>query len=344
MAQHFLLSAKSRQLSLIQIAKLSDSEAHSLLCQIRWGSEYMVVCPKCGVRHQAYRLKTRNQWRCKHCKYQFSITSKTIFSNRKLNLQTYLFAIALFVNAVKGISSMQLSRDLNVTYKTAFILSHKIRESLQAQKELFPLSNEVHIDATYVHSAPRKKNKKSDRLDRRLKENANPYKRAIFVMRERFLTSETKRDSNKVGAKHTFTFPILSENGSVIKKLTKEYIAPNTTVCADENPAYDDLLINYDLKRVNHQKEYCSDEGITNNLAESFFARFKRCYYGQVHKMSNKYLDNYANEIAYREDMRRENNLTIFKDIIDKCLSTDDETDWSGYWQGNHRTQERLVV
>lgn len=228
MAQHFLLSSSARKLSPFKIARLSDAEAFSLLHELRWRSENEQVCPKCGVQHQAYFISTRKQWRCKHCKHTFSITSGTIFANHKLPIQTYLFAIALFVNAVKGISACQLSRDLNVQYKTAFTLAHKIRESLIVQREIFPLVGEVHIDATYVHSAPRPKNKKIERVDRRLKANTNPNKRAVLVMRERYSEQETASNPQLVGAKKTITFPILSENTDTVKKLATAYIEPVT--------------------------------------------------------------------------------------------------------------------
>ena len=166
--QHFLLSSQAKTLSFKQIMLMTEDDVFALLCELRWGSSEEVVCPNCGCCHQAYFISSRKQWRCKHCKHTFSITSGTIFANHKLPIQTYLFAIALFVNAVKGISACQLSRDLNVQYKTAFTLAHKIRESLIVQRELFPLSGEVHIDGTYVHSAPRPKNKKAERVDRRL--------------------------------------------------------------------------------------------------------------------------------------------------------------------------------
>ena len=344
MTQHFLLSSKARTLSPLKIALLSDDEARSLLCQIRWGSEENVVCPKCGVQHLAYRIASRHQWRCKHCNHTFSVTSGTIFADRKLPIQTYLYAIALFVNAVKGLSAYQLSRDLNVQYKTAFTLAHKIRESLQIQKQLFPLSGEIHIDGTYVHSAPRPKNKKSERVDRRLKENANPHKRSILVMRSRYDKSESEANPYLVGAKKTLTFQILSENTQVVNKLATAYIEQGSRIHADENSAYDELMVHYDLRRVNHQKEYRSDEGVTNNLAESYFSRFKRMIMGTHHKISNKYLDNYANECAYREDNRRVDNLTLFNDTLGQCLATENKTDWQGYWQGNHRQAERLVM
>lgn len=344
MAQHFLLTSKAKTLSLMKLARLSDSEAHDLLCEIRWGSCEEQVCPRCGIKHKAYAYPARKQFRCRHCKHQFSVTSGTIFADRKLSIQTYLYAIALFVNAAKGLSACQLSRDLNVQYKTAFTLAHKIRESLQIQKQLFPLSGEIHIDGTYVHSAPRPKNKKSERVDRRLKENANPHKRSILVMRSRYSEEETAENPYLVGAKKTLTFPILSENNQVVNKLATSYIKAGSRIHADENSAYDELMIHYDLRRVNHQKEYRSDEGITNNLAESYFSRFKRMIIGTHHKISNKYLDNYANECAYREDNRLVDNLSLFNSTLGQCLATDNTTDWQGYWQGNHRQAERLIM
>lgn len=68
-----------------------------------------------------------------------------------------------------------------------------------------------------------------------------------------------------------------------MKKLAQVYIKPNGRIQADENSSYDELMINYDLQRVNHQREYRSDDCITNNLAASYLARFKRMYYGQIH-------------------------------------------------------------
>ncbi|SUB34394.1 Transposase and inactivated derivatives [[Pasteurella] mairii] len=252
----------------------------------------------------------------KHCKHTFSITSGTIFADRKLPIQTYLFAIALFVNAVKGISVCQRSRDLNVQYKTSFTLAYKIRERLIVRSGLFPLSgSKIHIDGTYAHSAPRLKNKKADRVDKLLKENANPNKHAILIMRECYAEQETLSNPQLVGAKRTITFPILSENTETVKKLANAYIESNSHIHTNENSAYDELIVDYDLRCVNHQKEYRSDEGVTNNLAKNYFSRFKRKCYGKVHKMSNIYLDNYANEIAYREYACKLDN---FNDIISK--------------------------
>jgi hypothetical protein len=115
-------------------------------------------------------------------------------------------------------------------------------------------------------------------------------------------------------------------------------------ICADESDAYDLLHAKYEVRRVNHSQEYRADDGTTNNLAESYFSRFRRFHIGQIHKAAPKYLDNYANEMAYREDTRRWSNGDIFRDILGKCARALVSRDWCGYWQGNHRLGESLAV
>ena len=119
-----------------------------------------------------------------------------------------------------------------------------------------------------------------------------------------------------------------------MKSFADKFIKPNTQINTDESTAYDVLLPYYDLRTVNHKEEYRSDLGVTNNQAESLFSRFKRMYYGQIHKISNEYLLNYANEIAYREDNRRTSNKAQFIDVLSRCLkTTNDNNEWCGYWQ-----------
>ena len=92
------------------------------------------------------------------------------------------------------------------------------------------------------------------------------------------------------------------------------YFVPGAVICADESDAYDLLHAKYAVRRVNHGKAYRADDGTTNNLAESYFSRFRRFHIGQIHKAAPTYLDNYANEMAYREDTRRWSN----GDILDR--------------------------
>jgi transposase-like protein len=335
MSQHFLLSANARTLSVRKVMEMTDDQAFQLFKEVRWGEGDEVVCPDCGTIGKHYFIKTRKQWRCKDCKHTFSVTSGTIFAFHKLPLRVYLSAIAIYTNAVKGLSALQLGRDLGVQYKTAFVLAHKIRESLIEHRDESLLSGEIHMDGAYVNGHIRPENRKEDRVDRRLVENQRPDKRCVFVMSQRAETDQNGK---------TLTFVIKSENQTDVGNLAKSFIQKGSVICADESNAYDALHAKFDTRRVNHSKEYRSTAGITNNLAESYFSRFRRMQYGQTHKFGNQYLANYANEAAYREDTRRLPNGEIFMDITKKCAQTRTNRDWCGYWQGNKRQEERLAA
>ena len=343
MTQHFLLSAKARTLSVRKVMELTNDQAFQLFKEVRWGAGEEVACPSCGAIGKHYFQRTRKQWRCKDCNHTFSVTSGTIFAFHKLPLRVYLAAIAIYTNAVKGISALQLSRDLGVQYKTAFVLAHKIRESLMEHRDAAPLGGEVHMDGAYVNGHIRPKNKKEDRIDRRLAIHQKPGKRCVFVMRQKAEKIETDGDTIK-GSNKTLTFIIKAENQADVSKLADDFVKKGSTICADESNAYDPLHAKFDTRRVNHSIEYRADDGTTNNLAESYFSRFRRMQYGQVHKFGNLYLANYANEAAYREDTRRWANGRIFNDIMKKCARTLTNRDWCGYWQGNKRQEERLAA
>jgi transposase-like protein len=134
MAQHFLLSTAARTLSLAKVMRMSDDQAYDAFKAIRWAAtEGDATCIKCGSC-KVYEITTRRIFKCGDCKAQFSVTSGTIFASRKMRLRDLLAAIAIFVNGAKGHSALQLSRDLDCQYKTAFVLSHKIREALTAEQ------------------------------------------------------------------------------------------------------------------------------------------------------------------------------------------------------------------
>lgn len=133
MGRRFLLSAAARTLSLASVARMSDEEARATFQRIRWadngGEPY---CPRCGGLKVKARA-TRPVWKCAGCKYQFSVTAGTLFDNRKRPIRDYLLAIAIFANGAKGHSVLQLSRDLGCQYKTAFVLAHKLLETLEEE-------------------------------------------------------------------------------------------------------------------------------------------------------------------------------------------------------------------
>lgn len=336
MAQPFLLTAQARDLSLMKLFNMSEEEAFESFKAVRWSdNKGEPICPLCGSCDEHYFLKTRRHFRCKACNHTFSVTSGTLFASHKLPLKVYLIAIALFTNAVKSISALQFSRDLDVQYKTAWVLSHKIRESLMLNQDDKKLSGVCEVDGVYVGNYLRPANNIDARIDRR--KAYKPNKRTVISIRQR-----AEEGSDSVGSVKTKTFITKGENTSDIKEIIYNSVELGATIHADEHTGYDHFHAHYDMRRVNHGVEYKSVDGACNNQSESFNARFRRMQYGQCHKISNLYLSNYANEIAYREDTRRLSNGAIFADIFSKCLSTPVSNEFCGYWQGNKRVSERL--
>src|SRR5436190_24210034 len=136
MSSHFLLSAKARTFSLSAVLRMTDEEAETAFGPIRWpGTDGKPVCPHCECP-AVYNCREANgapRWRCKACRKDFSVTSGTLFAFHKMPLRTYLLAIAIFCNEVKGKSMLALSRDLGVQYKTSFVLAHKMREAMASE-------------------------------------------------------------------------------------------------------------------------------------------------------------------------------------------------------------------
>jgi transposase-like protein len=134
MSQHFLLSAKARTLSLAMVLRMTDLEAETSFRNLRW-VDGKAICPhcECPTVYECRRPSGALRFRCKACRKDFSITSGTLFAHHKMSLQTYLAAIAIFCNEVKGKSALALSRDLGTQYKTAWVLAHKLREAMASE-------------------------------------------------------------------------------------------------------------------------------------------------------------------------------------------------------------------
>ena len=316
MAQHFLLTAAARNLSLKDIFRMSDDQAHGTFQAIRFASNGgNAFCPRCGST-EVYTYAARRIWKCKACQHQFSVTSGTIFASRKLPVRDYLAATAIFVNSVKGISALQLGRDLDVQYKTAFVLAHKLREALTAEQAQVVLSGVVEVDGVYVGGHIRQENAKADRTDRRLAANAK--RQSVVVARQ--------RDGG------TRTFKVAKESDAI--DLIRTVVAPGSVVHADEAGGWDKLHAFYEMHRINHSVAFSLD-GACTNQAESFFSRLRRAEISQHHHISGKYLGFYAAEMAWREDNRRVPNGAQHQAAIGAALGHPVSRVWAGYWQRN---------
>lgn len=316
MAQHFLLSARARTLSLASVARMSDEEAHQRFVEIRWAENGgQPVCARCGGV-VLYTYKARRIWKCKACTHQFSVTSGTIFASRKLPVRDYLLAIAIFVNGAKGISALQLGRDLDVQYRTAFVLAHKLREAMASEYAGMQVEGTVEVDGAYVGGHIRPANEKKNRIDRRLAQNQTGKRRVVVIARQRngrTLTTVTKTEADGV---------------AFVAKVVK----PGSVVHADEATHWDVLHARFPTKRINHQVAY-SLNGACTNQAESFLARLRKMIDGQHHHVSPQYLYQYANHAAWMEDHRRLSNGDLACRMTNLALAHPISRVWKGYWQ-----------
>jgi transposase-like protein len=313
--QHFLLSAAARTLSLAKVMRMSDDEAFETFKAVRWAeTNGEPVCPRCGCV-DIYNLSDNRRFKCAGCLHKFSVTSGTIFASRKMHLRDILGAIAIFVNGAKGHSALQLSRDLDCQYRTAFVLLHKLREALTSEQEE-TLDGEVEVDGAYFGGYVKPANHLENRVDRRLAENRSGKRKVVVVMRERMGQIITK---------------VTGSEGAAVSSIMQR-VAAGTIIHADEASSWDALSAKYDTRRINHSECY-SDGNACTNMAESFFSRLRRAEMGTHHHISGRYLHLYAGEMGWREDYRRVSNGEQFLAATGAALGHPVSRQWKGYWQ-----------
>jgi transposase-like protein len=327
MAQHFLLSAAARSLSAAKVMRMSDNGVENVFLRLRWpDTDGKPVCPGCGctICYACPRSTTGLRWRCKACRGDFSITSGTLFAWHKLPLRTYLLAIVAFCNEVKGKSMLACARELDVQYKTAFVLAHKLREAVASSMKALRIGGEgrvAEIDGAYFGGHVRPENLVADRIDRRLAENQSGKRQVVVVMRE--------RDGR--------TLPQVYSAEEAAVPAIRQRINKGTVVHADESPAWNKLHARFAMQRINHQDGY-SIGGACTNAAESYFSRLRRGELGHHHHIAGPYLLRYAQEAAWREDLRRVSNGEQAHSVVRLAMQCRPSVDFCGYWQRAHAT------
>jgi transposase-like protein len=334
MAQHFLLTAAARTVSLKQVLRMEEAEAWTVFCSIRWPeTNGAPVCPHCACPTcwACPRSNGAPRFRCKACRRDFSPTSGTLFAFHKLEIRDYLAAVVIFCDEVKGKAALALARDLGVQYKTAFVLAHKLREAMAAEvkvkgMQLGGAGRHVEIDGCHVGGHVRPANRRENRKDRRLKENRSPKRQVVVVIRERALA----------GTSLGGTLPAVFASEDAATRFIKARVDRASTVHADESPAWNTLHARFDTRRINHSVEYANDDACTNQ-AEAYFARLRRGEIGHHHRISGAYLIRYAREAAWKEDHRRDSNGLQVRTVILLVSRSGPSVDFCGYWQ-RHRS------
>jgi transposase-like protein len=302
---------------------MSDEEAEKVFIRLRWadndGNEY---CPHCGcaIVYSCRRPSGALRWRCKACRKDFSITSGTLFAFHKMPLRSYLMAVAIFCNEVKGKSMLALSRDLRTQYKTAFVLAHKMREAMASElrgARVGGQGRKTEIDGAYFGGYVKPANRVENRRDRRLRQNQSGKRKTVVVIRER-------------GGK---TLPGVFASEVAALNFIRQRIVRGTEVYADEAGAWNELHSRFMMHRINHQEAYSLEGGVYTNNAESFFSRMRRAEIGHHHHLAGSYLARFAQESAWREDHRRESNAAQVDRVVGLAMRHAPSVDFCGYWQ-----------
>lgn len=268
------------------------------------------VCPFCNST-KVYTTKSRStkpskkgipEYRCanKECAKKFSATKGTIFESSKIPLRTWFAAIYLLTTNKKGISSVQLSEQLQVTQKTAWFLNHRIREMY---RETAPdmLEGIVEADETYVGGKNRNRHE-----NKKVKDSGG-----------RSLSDKTpvlgllQRDGK------VLTFVVPNVSSDVLHTLMLDHVVEGSTLITDSHRSYLGLNETYNHIRVKPEEgTFKTDRILHTNNIENFWSTFKRGYVGIYHFMSPKHLHRYTSEFGYRYNNRQDTGVTKFNDVV----------------------------
>jgi transposase-like protein len=276
-------------LSALRAATQSERSAVEFLEHQRWGDA--PACPRCGDA-AVYKMTSANgdrnkdfRWRCKGCKQMFTVRTNTVFEESRLPLRVWVYAFWKACSSKKGISALQLSREMEITHKSALFVLRRIRHGLGYDIAHDPkmLIGTVEVDETYVGGKPRFRNR------------PRSEKAPVVAMVQR-------------GGDVRFrALPRITSAG------LSDAIAENASISArlmtDEHQMYRGVGMEFlgGHQTVTHSvREYVrAGTDVHSNTVESVFSLLKRGIMGTFHSVSKKHLPNYLNEFEFRYNTRK---------------------------------------
>ena len=272
-------------MSILSQPYFSDEQAaYDMLESILWADG--VVCPKCGVVGEAYKLMGKRSRiglrRCKTCRKDFTVTVGTVFESSHIKLHLWFQAAYLMMSSKKGVSAHQLHRTLGITYKSAWFMAHRLREAMRVlvPSKMGGENKVIEVDETYVGG--KSKNRK----------HRVPPKEAVVSLVER--------------GGHVRSFHVANVGGKTIGLVIAEHVDRAAYMMTDESPVYPRIM-----KRmaghgtVNHSaEEYVRGTFWHTNTIENYFSIPKRAVVGVYHHVSPAHLHRYAAEFDLRYNHR----------------------------------------
>jgi len=318
------------QLNLATLPKYLSDEAAAweLLERLRW-PDGEPVCPHCGTKdakHYFISSKSgerrtasgavtyRRLWRCrdKACRKQFSVMVGTIFESSKIPASKWLLAMWLMGAGKNSISALELQRHLCVAYQTAWFLGHRLREAMQREPLFSLLSGTVVVDETFMGGHP--KNKHRQGRPARLP-NPPGWKTAPEYDKVPVLALISKESGE------ARTRVITDVTGATLRKaIAQDVDLPSSVLHSDGHKGYRAIgreMAGHEF--VDHGSYEYVRGHVSKNMAESFFAQFKRSVDGTFHNVSRHHLGRYADEFAFRWNTRKMSDQARVQTMIDNA-------------------------
>jgi transposase-like protein len=294
--------------------KFKDEQAcRDWLAEKRWGGHNKAICPHCN-HNVCYIHNGIDRYTCQTCSKQFSVRSNTIFEDSRLPLVKWFIAIFLFSSLKKGISSIQLSKYIEITQKSAWFMLQRIREVMDDSGSNGKFTGTCEIDETHVGGKAQNMH-----MSKRIKANG--------VFEKSVVMGIVNRDTKQVkGIKvdDATSYSLINQINSNINT--------DSIVITDEHKSYHSMSNEYNHKTVNHSKgEYVKDSStnkrgeerkafkVHTNSIEGFWSQLKRGINGIYHWASKKHIQKYVNEFAYRYNNKEFSDFEMFANWFVGC-------------------------
>ena len=272
----------------------TEEDCRNYLFYRRWPNGF--ACPRCGDRGYYY-ISTRNLYECRSCHYQTSLTAGTIMENTQTPLRAWFFMIFLMANQKVGVSILGTARLIGISYKRAWLISHKIRCAMAERDSLYKLSGFIELDESYFGA------KKSGKRGR-----GAAGKRPVMV----------GVNFCEYGPGYAFMEVIENVDTETIKKTAQDNIDTGSGVKTDGLPAYHAGLSGY-----RHEKIVIKDPKAASKelpWVHILIANVKNMIRGTHHGVSPKHLQPYLSEFCWRFS-RRQFSGELFDRLLYTCIT-----------------------